>query len=278
MGALDKETNWSIAALPQIEKRVVNKELETKRVLVNFILVLVLRLVENFTKLILLKLDSKWIDLDQSSAVWYLRAALNLLFVYNIGSGIYNVVKPRDEFADLDLSSEQRVLLGLPALQDQKKLQAVKDNGITLSRIEPQTSTQYSNVLLSPKKTAADQLSTANRAGSNSTTKVTSNATTTSTATTGGSLQPTTPSKNRTPIASPMSSPSPIRPLSRSPAPKHSASKSSSIATSTSTSSPLKNKFTANPLLQKSSAFAPTYIPSPKYYYRMDSPTKTRRI
>lgn len=232
--SLEKESNWSISALPTIEKRSVNKELQTKRVLINFILILLLRLVENFTKLILLKLDSKVIDLENDNWVFYTRLVLNILFIFNISNGIYNILKPNDEFKDLKLSNEQRNLLGLPIIND------ITKEPIELQKIEPKTFTNSNlNISLSPKRSGLTN-TTINKPPIINNILV-------------------SPS-NKTPIASPMSSPSPIK-----------------IKTPSINKTPIINK-SINPLLKNTGVFTPTYIPSPKYYYRMDSPTKTRRI
>ena len=48
---------WEHPDISKIEHRVVNKELELKRVLINLILLLVTKLVLNVAKLVLFKLD-----------------------------------------------------------------------------------------------------------------------------------------------------------------------------------------------------------------------------
>lgn len=199
---------WEHPDISKIEHRVVNKELELKRVLINLILLLVTKLVLNVAKLVLFKLDY---TVDYST-LNKLRIALQLLFAWNIVSGLYRVFKPQDDFKDLKLNNQQRELLGL------------KEIPIT----EPDQVAKPAQVI--------------------NTTPLNS---------------PKTKKQQGTPIASPMSS----QPLPQLLSP-HKAS-------------PLRHEQATDLNKAKdpitSLKITPTYIPSPKYYYRMDSPTKSRR-
>lgn len=256
--------NWTLPELPTIENRIINKELETKRILINFILFFVVRLLKKISKLLVVKLEiSQLFQNDETSKVLGLVYKLILvLFWYNIFHGLYKVSKPNDDFKDLNLTNEQRTLLGLPKVTPQL-------NTPQLTKIEPTlTSDNKSGASLSPIKKSNTQTDSSTSPFLN---KV------------RGTTSLETPKVNRTPIASPMSSPSPLKrqsPRKQQPIPtlpKATINNSTAFASGGDRlAQPVLKTRTSK--LVNDIANTPTYIPSPKYYYRMDSPSKTRRI
>jgi nucleoporin POM34 len=206
---------WEHPDLAKIEHRTVNKELEVKRALVNVILLLISKLGLNLIKLVMLKLE---ITFDYTNAN---RALLlfQLLFVWNIASGLFRAIKPQDEFKDLNLTPHQRELLGL------------KDVPVTYAMVDKVTSVKPTTPTRVPE---ASPIQSTN--------------------------QSTPRRKTKTPIASPMASQT---------IPKLASPRKSRPLKPTTSLDPLKGL--------KEQIITPTYIPSPKYYYRMDSPTKSRR-
>jgi nucleoporin POM34 len=206
---------WEHPDLAKIEHRTVNKELEVKRVLVNVILLLISKLGLNLIKLVMLKLE---ITFDYTNANRTL-LLFQLLFIWNIASGLFRAIKPQDEFKDLKLTPHQRELLGL------------KDVPVTSATVEKVASVKPTTPTRAPETTPIPSTN-----------------------------QLTPRRKMRTPIASPMAS----QTISKLASPH----KLSALKPTTSLD-PLKGV--------KEQIITPTYIPSPKYYYRMDSPTKSRR-
>lgn len=218
---MEESLEWEHPDLVAVEHRTVNKELEVKRVLTNVILLLVSKLLLNFAKLVLFKLDYT-VDYTQVDKGLIL---FQLLFAWNVVSGLYKVFKPRDDFKDLKLSAQQRELLGL------KRVPVTAGD---LDQHTPQKTLKETGRVV--KATTQQEKSAVTHITSNNNTP------------------------RRTPIASPMAS-QPFRSPIRSPV-----------------KSPLKSplKLQADPL-KAMKQITPTYIPSPKYYYRMESPTKSRR-
>lgn len=218
------EIQWNHPDLPLIEHRTVNKELELKRALINIILLLVSKLGYNLVKLVLDKLD---FTVD-STLLNRLLLLLQMLFLWNVCSGLYAVLKPQDQFKDLKLTHQQRELLGLEdVLTTSADVESVSE-----ATVKPRTRSQIKKPMAQTATTTSSTIQTPTK-----------------------QPQP----QSHTPIASPMSSaPLPI------PSPRKRAS-------------PLKPS-NADPLKAiKQQLVTPTYIPSPKYHYRMDSPTKSRR-
>ncbi|CCH43135.1 Nucleoporin [Wickerhamomyces ciferrii] len=210
---------WEHPDLIKIEKRIINKELETKKTVLNILLLLSLKLIFNFINLIWIKL----IDPSISYEFEFLNYSNKLLFFLqiicfiNIIYGLYKIFKPQDQFTDLNLTPNQRELLGLNQIP----------TTITKSQQQQaQPQTQASQSIQSDLKTK----------------------------------------KSNTPIASPMSSPS------KQFSPKKPTSSIPTTATTTTTGTAQNNK-----IQSLKDISTPTYIPSPKYYYRMDSPSRSRR-
>lgn len=216
---------WEHPELIKIEKRTINKELETKRVLINILLLLSSKLVYNFLELILKKLIDLNVEINFNFK--NLLYGFQLLFLWNIVNGLYKVLKPQDQFTDLSLTPHQRELLGLP----QVPITTTSDLPVVKNRLIKNIpeSTKVEPVEHSEVKTSPENVKRIN-----------------------------------TPIASPMASPS----KSFSPRKIQSPTKQQSTSVQPKSLTTLKKQEITS---------TPTYIPSPKYYYRMDSPSRTRR-
>lgn len=230
------DIEWKHPDLTTIEHRLVNKELELKRVLINFILLLLSKLVLNFANFFIYKLEINF-SFDPFTKYLYL---IHLVFIWNIGSGIYKVLKPQDDFKDLNLTEQQRSLLGLTPIP-------LKTSTTSVSYKTSTTPSELTNSISPSKPIVNDNEH----------------------------------KRIKTPIASPMSS-QPVKRLNFSPkkSPLKFETSTKSTTSTTSTTVAASALQTSNPLLTKikqSVVSTPTYIPSPKYYYRMDSPTKARR-
>lgn len=274
---------WEHPELAQIEKRIVNKELETKRVMINVIFLLISKLIYNFIELIWKKMDLQYeIHFNFNNIL----IGFQLLFVWNILSGLYKVLKPQDQFNDLNLTPHQRELLGLP--------QAPTTKTTSLEAIKPTRSFNFKDSTVSSSSSSSESSKLSTLSPNKSTESKTNDndvvSNTISNSTTSKLLK-----KASTPIASPLASPS------KSFSPKKtqfsastsssstssssaaagagagpSTSKLSTIAPSNQTSTPLQPKGLTQ-LKKQELTSTPTYIPSPKYYYRMDSPSRPRR-
>lgn len=217
---------WEHPELNKIEKRIVNKELETKKVMINLILLLSSNLIYNFLDLIYKKIiNMELFELNNPINFNFknLLIFFQLLFLWNIINGLYKVLKPQDQFTDLNLTPHQRELLGLPQVPTMNtSFEIIKPTTTNTSRTISSEKPEKESFKLSPKKTS------------------------------------------HTPIASPMASPS------KSFSPKKISNQGQQQQSRV---LQLKNQ----ELPKTPNQSTPTYIPSPKYYYRMDSPSRTRR-
>lgn len=234
---------WEHPELSKIEKRIVNKELESKKVMINLILLLSSNLVYNSIELVWKKFIMEFFELSSNIIEFRFKNLLigfQLLFLLNIINGMYKVLKPQDQFTDLQLTPHQRELLGLPQVPTvNSSFEVIRPTSTVTtssSTTLPKVEKDEKPFTLSPKKSS------------------------------------------HTPLASPMASPSKSFSPKKSVTP-HQQQVTSKPVQHQSRLSQLKNQEIPKTPASNTytSTTTPTYIPSPKYYYRMDSPSRTRR-
>lgn len=261
----------------KVEKRIVNKELETREIIMKIFVLLVSNLAYKFLTLFFSQFEISASLKPQFDVVYYaekLLTILKLLLGYSIVSGIYRLFKKADEFKDIKLTPQQRQLLGLPIVPTTANPE--------LSNHLSTTETLAHNGLESIKK-AEDLFSTPVKSTASSIFQKEemprATNTTTSTAINSISL-PNGPSKQNSLIASPMSSPRIQRFAPSKPSHLNFNTSTTTIQPAVSDTSFIHklNSVTATSLAkQPVGVSTPSYIPSPKYYYRMDSPSRSRR-
>ncbi|KAH3664333.1 hypothetical protein WICMUC_005718 [Wickerhamomyces mucosus] len=228
------DTNYEI---PQLKFKPINKELETKKIIINFFILLLSNLIYKYLELILNNINYfenlSWIFHNNNNIIIIIFEKLfqnfnkftilfRLLIGFNILNSSYKLIfqnnlKYNKLNNDKDLTIEQRKLLGLPINQ------LINDNIINkpINKLDNNINKPINKLDININNNNKQKL-------------------------------------HKTPIASPMSSPQ--------------LQKKKKNVESIDSINPNSNLLNKNLNLN-----TPTYIPSPKYYYRMDSPSRTRR-
>ncbi|KAH3686671.1 hypothetical protein WICPIJ_002357 [Wickerhamomyces pijperi] len=256
--------------IKKIEKRVVNKELETRKIIMNVFVFLVSNLAYKFLSLLFSQLEiSHTLKSHVDITYWAenLLFLLKILVIYNIGTGVYQLFKKSDEFKDINLTPQQRQLLGLPAATSSNSV--IPDQGISpvnsidaVKKTEPHTGpAPQSNSWSIFNKDPISKTDPSKIANIGSTSGLFN--------------------KPNSLLASPMSSPH-IKRFTTTEQSGPNLTNRTSMSKPSETEQSFISKMNSSSLLSKQTLNAglnttPSYIPSPKYYYRMDSPSRPRR-